>query len=1454
MPALAALLMPLSWSPKTQAQTSPVLPNDFCFSYQNLWQCYPSMPQAMAGMKAALPASYRNVIFPKTPYPTGQIAWDTGLEEWRVDFYVPDQPPEHTFPRGYYQGWRGAPDVCPSAGDPLYPHLCKTEDGATEALYGYMVNTYPQCTHVRLNYANSWASPFARISAYNWTSRYGVISYTNPNLPPAGNRKYEYTVQCPGWNPPGPVTREINLSSQQTFLCPEDFKPVEGYGAAQYSNGGALPIISRALCRAGTMPYIVYKERQTASCPAGNSPGPCHPATGDKSRNEVDFAFAGVAFTRYYHSLHQTGTIPAFAPGWTHTFSDRVLDGGSTNMRIIRSDGNVEYFLPLGNNEYKSSQTTRKKLVKLSDGYRIYDETGKVLFFNTAGRLVRQERSLSGLLAIDFSYDGDKLVRAQDQSGRTLHFVYTDGRLSSITLPDGRVVEYHYDASTNFERATYPDGSSKRYHYNEAGLSLANDPHALTGITTENGLRYSTYGYNINGRVTLSQRHKGDGTFVEKTTVDYSNPQQPVATLPYGEVVTYNLTPERAYTRITGMTSSRGSYYANYTGSGSGATLVGYTGGRTTRYVFTESYESERYEAYGTPDERKFVTVRDPAYRTTSREIQTKSGTSYVTKQRHSYTYNSRGQMLTASITDPASSASRTTTLAYCEQTDVSAGSCPLVGLLKSVDGPRSDVVDVTTFAYRAADEASCASSPLTCQYRKGDLWTVTNALGHATEVLKLDASGRPQSVRDANGVLTDFEYDMRGRLTARKQRGADNSGESDDRILGIEYWPTGLVKQITQPDGSYTAYDYDDAHRLTSIRDNAGNRIEYTLSTASQRIKQETKDPNGVLKHSLSRTYTTLDQLQSQIDAYGRATTFSYDVNENPDRATDALSRISDSDHDGLDRLKRVLQDVSGIAAETTLGYDALDNVTRVTDPKGLDTLYTYNGLGDQTQLQSPDTGTTTYSYDEAGNLASRIDANGKSISYRYDALNRLKMVDYAAAVPDETFAYDVAMGDCPTGENFNIGRLGKMNDESGSTTFCYNRFGDLVRKVQRTSSKTFTLRWNYAATGRLQSMTYPDGSVVDYVYDVHGRVSEIGVTPLRSSREVLISAIAYYPFGPVAQWTFGNGRTLTRSYNLNYQPYSVQDTAAGGLSLGYEFDAVGNLKRLRNADQADPPARIYDYDGLNRLTEAKDAANVIWQNYSYDKTGNRLSAGLTTATTTQSCPQGQGGPCTTGTQLVWSSFAYAYANGSHHLLSAGDGAQRSYDAAGNLSTVTPVAPVTPRAMVSRNYVYNEAGRLGSVTSTGVLQATYRYNSYGQRVYRQTPTGTVYTLYDQAGHWLGDYDTNGAALQQTIWLGDLPVGVQARMPGGATQLHYIEADMLGTPRVVINPQRNVAVWRWDLTSEAFGDSEPNQDPDGDGNWFVLDMRFPGQRYDAPSGLNYNYFRDYEAFTGRYSQ
>jgi RHS repeat-associated protein len=46
----------------------------------------------------------------------------------------------------------------------------------------------------------------------------------------------------------------------------------------------------------------------------------------------------------------------------------------------------------------------------------------------------------------------------------------------------------------------------------------------------------------------------------------------------------------------------------------------------------------------------------------------------------------------------------------------------------------------------------------------------------------------------------------------------------------------------------------------------------------------------------------------------------------------------------------------------------------------------------------------------------------------------------------------------------------------------------------------------------------------------------------------------------------------------------------------------------------------------------------------------------------------------------------------------------------------------------------------------------------------------------------------------------------------------------------------------------------PNEDVDKDGTKYVFDMRFPGQRYDAVTGLFQNGWRDYDPASGRYVQ
>jgi len=75
--------------------------------------------------------------------------------------------------------------------------------------------------------------------------------------------------------------------------------------------------------------------------------------------------------------------------------------------------------------------------------------------------------------------------------------------------------------------------------------------------------------------------------------------------------------------------------------------------------------------------------------------------------------------------------------------------------------------------------------------------------------------------------------------------------------------------------------------------------------------------------------------------------------------------------------------------------------------------------------------------------------------------------------------------------------------------------------------------------------------------------------------------------------------------------------------------------------------------------------------------------------------------------------------------------------------------------------------------------------------------------------------------------------------------LHHIQPDHLGSPRKVIQTSNNTAIWNWPILGNAFGEAAPTGS-------ITLNLRFPGQYFDVETGMNYNYFRDYEPGTGRY--
>ncbi|WP_205836512.1 RHS repeat domain-containing protein [Iodobacter violaceini] len=103
--------------------------------------------------------------------------------------------------------------------------------------------------------------------------------------------------------------------------------------------------------------------------------------------------------------------------------------------------------------------------------------------------------------------------------------------------------------------------------------------------------------------------------------------------------------------------------------------------------------------------------------------------------------------------------------------------------------------------------------------------------------------------------------------------------------------------------------------------------------------------------------------------------------------------------------------------------------------------------------------------------------------------------------------------------------------------------------------------------------------------------------------------------------------------------------------------------------------------------------------------------------------------------------------------------------------------------------------------------------------------------------------------MQEIIWLGDTPVAVLSTA-GASTNISYIWADHLGTPRQITDPASKQTLWRWD--GEPFGNSLADEDPSKTGKKFSYNLRFPGQYFDKETGKLYNYFRDYDPATGRY--
>ena len=190
------------------------------------------------------------------------------------------------------------------------------------------------------------------------------------------------------------------------------------------------------------------------------------------------------------------------------------------------------------------------------------------------------------------------------------------------------------------------------------------------------------------------------------------------------------------------------------------------------------------------------------------------------------------------------------------------------------------------------------------------------------------------------------------------------------------------------------------------------------------------------------------------------------------------------------------------------------------------------------------------------------------------------------------------------------------------------------------------------------------------------------------------------------------------------------------------------------------------------------------------------------------------------------------------------------------------------------RNWRYNAAGRLSEIKdSADGLTVQNRYDPFGRRIAKTVTQGaTSRTTYyingesalmaeaDEEGRITRAYgfnphtqqartneedeDAEEGSLWSTdpIWQADLAAGQSLK----EASYHYLVTDHLGAPVLALNKAGETT---WKANYEAFGKAIINP-----ASTAQINLRLPGQYFDAETGLHQNWNRDYAPGIGRYVQ
>lgn len=901
-----------------------------------------------------------------------------------------------------------------------------------------------------------------------------------------------------------------------------------------------------------------------AKCSCQSTANPVDNATGDFWHTFVDLTIPGrgiaISLARTYNSL-SAGRVGRFGYGWTDVYNVSLAIDPTGFVTVIQGNGSVVTFAQQSDGSYRPPSRVLAKLVKNPDGtYTMTNRDQTRNAFDSSGRLIKQI-DLNGYVT-SLAYDGSgQLATITDPAGRTLTVVFTNGFVSSVSDQSGRSVLYQYDAQGNLSQTTDMAGGVTTYGYDTNHLLQIIRDALCTSTTGCTGL---VNVYDTSGRV-ASQTDAMNRRF----TFTYVGNQTTV-TDPKG-----NVTVE--------------TYQGNE--------VVSRTRGYGTAQAATSGYQYD-------PSSLGMTTVTDPDNHPVTNTYD--PGGNLLTRvdslnRKTTYTYNGFNEVLTA--TDPLNV---TTTNSYDANGNLTTLSRPLVGTSQAAqniftfgdsahpgdatqmtdadgkvwaytydsNGYRNSVTDplgnTTTSSYDSIGRLISSTSPkgnvagcnCAAQYTTtfaynpfGQLTTKTDP-NHQTAVRHYDANQNMDSVRDGNGNLTTYAYDLDNEQVQAKR------ADTPQTSLTTDFNPDGTV--LDQKDGKNNliiANTYDSLARLSSSTDALGNVTGFSYDAASNRMSKQDAGGNCSSTPAVGCTKFT-------YDAANQLKTVTYSDGLTPN--------VTNINYDAAGQ-RTGLTDGTGTS---TWVWDSLHRLTSYTNGGGAQVQYAYNLRNLDTTITYPANLNVTRGYDDAGRLASVQDWLGNTTSFVYDPNSNVitESLPSTTQVVD-TFTFDAA------------DRLMSISDAQGSNSVFSASYGrDNANQLTSDSSATSTI-----------------GS---YAYNALNQVCYAG-----SSNQTACSS----PPTGSTPYSYDAGDNLTQNGAAQQAFNGADEVCWTGATAGscaspppgattYTYDPRGNRT---SATPAAGGAVTLSYDQGNRLTGYGTSAT-----YTYNADGLRMSKTVSGAT----------------------------------------------------------------------------------------------------------------------------------------------------------------------------------------------------------------------------------------------